>query len=284
MLVFLVSCISVKRKPTVYKDEKPVDEIYAASVLGKYTFSWAERMLTFAGKNKKLELTDLPILPGWLRAQNLESDYLSGKQYRKLWAQIFWKFRWSFVKQTALTTCIGVVQFGPQFALLHVLRLLERRQEGVGVATEAYLWVAGLGLSMLVVTVIESWLYWLVWSEIGIPIKNLLSTLIFSKATRRKNVQDAPKAKTKKVAVLDGADAQAAVLEGADAEAAIVAIGETSPNTDDPATTIKEKEKTDGKEDEEEDTQKTRQSTINLVAVRSASSVLVLGSNRLVIG
>ena len=271
LLIMFVGCISVNRRPTVYTDEKPVDGQSAVSLFGRYSFSWAESTLEYAGKNKKLELSDLPVLPGLTRAANLERDFHSGKQRSKLWRQIFWKFRWGLVKQATMTTAVGVVQFGPQFAMYHVLQLLQRREKGAGVATEAYLWVAGLGASMVVSTMIEAWLYWIIWSELGIPIRNLLSTLIFTKTTRRKNVQDAPKVKAKKPVTLDGSDTQAPALEGNDAEAAaaIVAVNEPTLTAADPAAASKDKDKDkEGKEGkEEEDTQKTRQSTINLVAV-----------------
>ena len=266
LVVVLVSSISLERRPAVYIGEKPVDGQSAVSLLRRYTFAWAEPILNYAGKNKKLDLTDLPLLPSGTRAENLERSFHEGKPYRKLWAQLFWKFRWGLIKQAIMTSAVGVFQFGPQFAMLHVLQLLESRPEGVRVATEAYLWVAGLGLSMLVSTFIEAWLFWVIWSELGIPIRELLGTLIFTKATRRKNVQDAPKGKVKKAAAIEASDPQNAVLESSNVEAAVVATNETPTVPENSAVATKDEDKKESKE-EEEDSQKSRQSTINLVAV-----------------
>jgi hypothetical protein len=56
------------------------------------------------------------------------------------------------------------------------------------------MWVVALTVTTIGAAWIESWLFWISWSELAIPIRSQLSALIFQKAMRRKDVKGASKA------------------------------------------------------------------------------------------
>lgn len=83
----------------------------------------------------------------------------------------------------------------PQFCLFHLITLLQKRQAGASVSSEAWLWVLALAVSTVITSSIESQVFWLSQSELAIPVRAQLSSLIFQKAMRRKDVKGAKKSK-----------------------------------------------------------------------------------------
>ena len=250
--VVLVSFLCIPRRPAVFLNGRPVDASFTVSALARYTFEWATPVLSYTRKNRGLDLDQLPMIPSFIRSGVLQGNYNRGTILRRLWRTVAWNFRWAFLKQLLLTMTISVTQFAPQFAMLQLLRLLEQRQEGASVAGIAWAWIFGLGLSMIVSSWFEAWLFYVVIAEIGTPIRSLLAALVFSKATRRKDVKGVGKAKDAKKST-----ETEAVVNGE------LPINEVSITQDQDAAQVEKKEEGD----EEEDLQKSRQSTINLVGV-----------------
>ena len=241
---------SMQRRPEVYRNRKPVDGEHTVSALGRLTFSWSNAVLAFARKNKGLALDDLPALSNFTMSDSLQRRFNETKGKSKLWKLCFYNFRWELMQQLVLVIIIGVVQFGPQFAMYNLLKLLEQRSGGDRIAMKAWGWVFGLGFFMCLTSLIENWLYYSVWAHLGIPMRAMLSSLIFMKATRRKDVKGVSKAKERIAAAVEGADVP------------IINAG-AGPNGEDTATGTNK----DGESDEDESMQKSRQSTINLVGV-----------------
>ncbi|KAG6999441.1 ATP-dependent bile acid permease [Physcia stellaris] len=50
---------------------------------------------------------------------------------------------------------------------------------------QTWVWVGGLGTTMLVTATVDSWLWWTMYSELGIPIYQELVALVFAKSMRR---------------------------------------------------------------------------------------------------
>lgn len=127
---------------------------------GRYTCSWAAPTLVTARENKHVAVD-----------------------------VVFYLFRSAFLRQLALTVITSVTKIGPQYAMFNSLKLLEGRSQGTQVTNTALLWVSALALCMFFNPLVESWLLSLGWSQIAIPIRTMLSILIFAKFTRRKNAQ-----------------------------------------------------------------------------------------------
>ena len=106
------------------------------------------------------------------------------------------------------------------------------------------MWVLALGLSIVISSWLEAWLFFICFTRIGQPIFQQLAAVIFGKAMRRKDIKGVSKK------VLEDMNLGGAIHpnDGAGAE------GEDSIS----------------KDKDEDDEQKTRQSVINLVGVDSA--------------
>ena len=249
-LVSLLSSVAIQRRPEIYRDGRPVNGEHTVSAFGKITFAWSNAVLTFARKNKSLSLEELPVLSHYVMSDYLQRRFNQTKGQSKLWKLCFYNFRWVLVGQLIMVIAIGISQFGPAYAMYNLLKLLEQREEGERVAITAWAWVFGLGLTMIVASLIESWLYYSVWADLGIPMRAMLSSLVFMKATRRKDVKGVSKAKDKTAA--DASSVGGPVVN--------ISAG---PHGEDTAPVANK----DSDEDEDENMQKTRQSTINLVGV-----------------
>ena len=248
-----VSFLSLQRRPAIFTDdEKAVDAEFTVSALGRYTLSWAGPILAFARKNRSLGLDDLPRVSRCVRASFLQAQFNANKSQSRLWKQVFYNFRWAFATQFVLIITIGITQFGPQFAMFNLLKLLEQRSEGAQIAMVAWAWVFGLGAFMFVTAIFESWLFWIVWSRLGLPIRSMLSILVFTKSTRRKDVKGVRNAITESEAEARSSDEPA--------------LNDSSgPKGEDTAPSKVQKDE----DEDEEPMQKSRQGTINLVGVDS---------------
>ena len=251
-LFSLVSLLSLQRRPAVFDDGQPVDGEFTVSAFARYSFSWGGPILKFARKNKGLGFDDLPRVSQYMRSNFLQKTFNEQKSKGRLWKQVFSYYRWAFLQQFLLILTISVTQFGPQFAMFNLLKLLEQRTEGAQVAAVAWAWVFGLGFFMLGTSLFESWLFWIVWSRLGLPIRSMLSILVFMKSTRRKDVKGVQKAS------VEAAEAAKKSSEPVVNDSSGHKGEDTAPGA-----------KKDDEDDEDESMQKSRQSTINLVGVDS---------------
>ena len=248
-LLTAFSFLGLQRRPYVFNDGQPVDAEFTVSALWRYSFSWGSSSLTFARKNKGLSYQDLPKVAQYMRASFQQANFNAIKSKRRLWKQVCYNFRWAFLQQTLLVLTLSVTQFGPQFAMFNLLKLLEKRSDGAQVAEVTWAWVFGLGSFMIVTSLFENWLFWIVWSRLGLPIRAMLSTLVFMKSTRRKDVKGVQKANEQ-------------TAQGGN----IPAVNDSSGHRGEDTAPSGGK----GDEDEDEESmQKSRQSTINLVGVDS---------------
>ena len=181
--------LSLARRPDVFQEEQLVDQQYTVSAISRYTFSWANSLLRIAAVNKGLDLQDLPCMDHLTRSDHLQKSFNSMKKRDRLWKSIYYAHSSAFIQQWVLVIVQAVAQFAPQLAMFHILKLLEARQDGAPIAPVAWAWVAMLGVAMIVQSWIESWLFWLIWAKIGIVVRQELSALIFMKTMRKKDVK-----------------------------------------------------------------------------------------------
>jgi ABC-type multidrug transport system fused ATPase/permease subunit len=192
-LVITICFLLIPRRPDVYRNGSIVDRQNTVSVLGKFTFTWATSLLTFAAKNKGLEYDDLHEIDHELRSKNLHDNFDAVGKKDKLWKAIFFSHKKQFILQWTLQVICSITNFLPQIALLYILRTLERRDGGEDISYKAWLLVIALGTSVTISSWIEAWMYFIVFMKIGIPVYEMIAAVVFGKAIRRKDVKSAGK-------------------------------------------------------------------------------------------
>jgi ABC-type multidrug transport system fused ATPase/permease subunit len=240
-----------------------IDGGETVSVFSKYSFSWCRPLLLLARKKGTLDLEDLPGPDHKSRARDVTQGWLRANRTGPLWIRIALHHKWALTLQWTLTLGQAFGNFAPQFVLLNLLRLLEKREVGKSIGPEAWIWVVGLGLTTVVASWIEAWLFWISQADLTIPVRAELSSLIFQKAMRRKDVKGASAKPNKAVeSTHDEApktvDVEAAP-EGGSAEAA-------KPKAEDGEETL------------------TKQTTINLIGVDGVRVSSFLSYNNYFIG
>ncbi|KAF3483947.1 multidrug resistance-associated protein 13 [Arthroderma uncinatum] len=186
---------SLPRRPDVYKDGKLVDQQFTRTLFGRVSFIWAGPLLQFAIKNRRLEVDDLPALDHATRSRTLREVFdKARKKGEKLWRTLIRIYAFPLMSQAFLVTCSASLSFVPQYCLLKILRSLEQRGTNLWDPVEAWIWVFALGGSTLLASTIESWLFWLSQYQLGIPVYEQLSAVVFAKSMRRKDVKGAQKA------------------------------------------------------------------------------------------
>ncbi|KAI1271336.1 P-loop containing nucleoside triphosphate hydrolase protein [Xylaria sp. FL0933] len=236
--------VTLPRRPDVFYENELVDRLYTVSAWSRYNYSWASGVLGLGAKKKNLDLPDLPRPNHYVRSKDAVAEWESHNFNHPLWISVVLAHKWAFAIQWALSLVSAVLNFAPQWVVLQLLHLLERRQGNERVGYEGWTWAIWLMVAIVAQSWIETLVYWLSWSELCIPIRAQLSALIFQKAMRRKDVKEASKKKTS---------------ASAEPLAAGPAAGQ-SCSTDQP--------EVDGNDNDETDlVNKNKQSTVNLIGV-----------------
>ncbi|KAL4942735.1 hypothetical protein BDV06DRAFT_235250 [Aspergillus oleicola] len=189
----LVSVL-IPRRPHVYFEGQIVDQEFSVSAYNRFTYGWATGLLKFTARNKDLSIDDLPKLPFVARAETVHLG-LEEQRGRKLWVALVRRHARALTIQGLLSLLVCVIGFGPQVALYKILNTLEDRSVLSSDATEAWVWVGGLGILLALSSSIESWLWWLIYSDLWVPIYEGLSGLVFAKSMRCKDT-NSPKVAT----------------------------------------------------------------------------------------
>jgi len=187
--------LSIPRRPAVFDDGRPVDAMNTETALSKYTFAWCAPILKLAGKKGTLDLNDLPRPNHKTRSKDVTKSWIEANRSGSLILRVLLTHKWAFALQWFLTLLQAFGNFAPQFALLHILRILERRESGRPISSEAWIWVIALGLTTVISSWIEAWLFWIS-AELNLPVRAELSTLVFEKSMRRKDVKGAARTNT----------------------------------------------------------------------------------------
>ncbi|KAG9243283.1 putative ABC bile acid transporter [Calycina marina] len=240
----VVAGLSIPRRPQVFHNGIPVDGMYSASAFGRYSFTWVAHLLQLAHSKKRLELEDFPAMDHYTRAKESTLEWESKERTKRLYIEVALAHKWAFIIQWLLTFIQSFGQFGPQFVNYHFLKLLEERDLGSPISQEAWIWVVALTIVNIGAAWIEAWLFWISWSELAIPIRAQLSALTFQKAMRRKDVKGVSKKK-----VPEGLNMSPVPMEDTIAEDK----SEPPPPED----------------DKDNNLNKSKQSTINLIGVDS---------------
>lgn len=246
-----LSCLLLPRRPSIFSNGQAVDGQFTVSTLNRWTFAWAGELLAFAKRNQGLDMAHLPQLHLRVRSRHLESAFYRKNRINTLWKDLLRAHWLELAGQSLLAMSQGIIQFAPQLAMYKLLELLEHRSEGEAIANEAWAWVVGLGLSIIITAWVEAFMHWVIWARMGSPIRSELSALIFSKSTRRKDVKGHQKVIFEENIGASGATEP--VASGPNNQKRTQPDG-PSPNPFE-------------EEEEDEETQKSRQSVINLIGI-----------------
>ncbi|KAL9596849.1 MAG: hypothetical protein Q9219_005519 [cf. Caloplaca sp. 3 TL-2023] len=249
-VVSFLCCLLLPRRPLVYFSGHVVDKEFSASTLSRWTFAWIDELLTFAKLNQGLDMVHLPQLNLRVRSGHLERSFLGKKKTNILWKDLL-RLHWlDLTGQSLLAISQGIIQFMPQLAMYKLLELLESRSKGQAVSGQAWNWVIGLGLSIIVSAWVEAFMHWIIWARLGSPVRSELSALIFSKSTRRKDVKGHQKEIVKDTFQVEGR----------------MDIANDEPDSQVPTRRDNPGPVSFNGEEDEED-QKSRQSVINLIGI-----------------
>lgn len=263
-----LACLSLPRRPVVEDEGTLVDGQYTVSALGRYSFSWAGVTLVLARNKKTLSLDDLPKLHVEGRSVHLQKYFMTLKKRDHLWKTLVFAHLPEILFQIVFTTFMSAAQFLPQLVMYQLLKRLESRAKGDSADRATWGLVATLGLAILMSAWSQNWLLWIVLARLGLPVRTELSVMIFAKATRRKDVKGVQKPKrATDTDVVNRTSVPIAFAGSNDQETAQTdSMSGSSPGQ---AEEVKVEAKSD------EDVQKSRQSTINLV-VRYAPFIICI--------
>lgn len=238
-------------------DNHTVDEQYTVSALDRYTFAWAGQTLRLVRSQKLLSLETIPKLHLRIRSAFLEK-YVGGRRNDRdhLPKTLLRVHGLSLIFQTFFALGSTVAQFAPQVVMFALLKLLEQKADSSDITKGAWALVIALCLSILVSAWGEAWTHWISISRLGLPLRTELAAMVFSKATRRKDVKGTVSQSEQK--------SEATPPDDADG---VNGSSQTGSDSSDPA---------------QEDLQQSRQRTINLVvskfvALRKSLLMLVQG-------
>ena len=258
-IICFLACLNLPRRPVIEEGGTPVDGQYTVSAFGRYTFTWAGVTLILARKKKTLGLDDLPKLHMEGRSAYRQNYLSTLKTKDQLWKTLVSAHLLELLFQTILTSLQSAAQLIPQLIMYQLLKGLESRATGASADRAIWGLVIALGLAIIFAAWTQAWLHWILWARLGQPIRTELSALVFGKATRRKDVRGLRKNKQATDLDAENGTSISGILPGAnDQETA-----EIQPPMSGPTPGQAEMAKAEDASDD--DIQKSRQSTINLV-------------------
>lgn len=189
----------IERRPDVFRpDGKVVERQYQSSLWARYTFSWSSEILDLAA-TKLIDIADMPAPDISFRSNYVKDKFrdISLKPTLKLWALLLWAFWYQLAWQWSLIAISTLFDVAPQFAMLKLLQFLEAREGFDAINPQAWLWVGVMFAVTVGSTIIDHRIFWLMFCDIAIPMRSILTALIFEKMMKLKNVKEPPKVEGK---------------------------------------------------------------------------------------
>lgn len=239
LILFLLSSISLPRRPEVFYKGEKVDNEWSTTVLSRYTWSWASDLLETARRKGDLDPKDIPRPDHTIRVESLVESWNKANYEGSLLQSLLRAYGGRLVLQWVVIVLRCVIGVGPFWTMLRLVQALEDRDAGLGAPRELWGLVILMGFFTLFEQWVDGWIMWFSITKLFAPMRGQLSALIFEKSLRRKNVKNAEKT--------------------ADDEAS----GETKDGTKDKAA------QAETKDEEDDSVLKSKQAIVNLVGVDS---------------
>lgn len=191
-----VLSLLLPRRPDVYYNGIMVDRELSTSFLSRATFSWANKILYITHHKRELDVDDLPELDHGTRAQTLQESFTEAKgaittkassgstTSVPMWKILLRSHCANFIWESLLCTLLALVSFAPHLALLNILRVLESNSQQTRNLFHLWVWVAGLGMAIVLSSCIEHWVNWIAFNKISVRIIEQISIMVFHKAMR----------------------------------------------------------------------------------------------------
>ncbi|KAL2675266.1 hypothetical protein Neosp_011449 [[Neocosmospora] mangrovei] len=191
-----LSSVLLPRRPEVYFKDRKVDGEWTVSALSRYTWTWVEPLLQYASKRNDLDADDVPHPDRKLRSGLLKHDWDSMRFDGSLLRALLWAYKGSFVLQWSVTIFRNFLGLLPFWTMLRLINILEQRDtRESGPSLELWILVFAMAAFNLLDAWVEGWVFWYSFADVSLPIRAQLSTLVFEKSLRRKNVKAAEKQK-----------------------------------------------------------------------------------------
>ena len=185
-----LSCLLVPRRPDVYHQGRIVDQEHTASLWTRFTFGHITSFILYIGRNPSIDMNQFPQLPFQARSDNLHNTLRHAQAHgRSLFRAMCTVHRRVLILQISLALASGLLSFGPQVVLYGVLTVLENHSIG-----DPLVWAAVLGIPMCLSSSLTSWLWWITYSQMAIPVYSELLALLYAKIMRRKVVHQSKEA------------------------------------------------------------------------------------------
>lgn len=190
--------ILVPRRPRLFKDGKPIDDMFTGTLFSKLTFSWANPLLTRAYQLGRLDVEDIPAVPSLTRAADLDREFHAYKTGLPLYLKITMLRLRHYLLQTG-TACIEAAGgFAPQFFMFKIIRSLETRDNDTEIQLGIFIWVIGLGVAKVGIALVQQFSFWICYYGLYCPIRAQIATVIFKKTLMKKDVKGTAKNPTAK--------------------------------------------------------------------------------------
>ncbi|KAJ6151110.1 ABC transporter [Penicillium chermesinum] len=162
------------------------DQELSSSLWSRLTLGYTTPFLRFSGKRQGTMATEeFPELPNKARAERLHNLIEETRsQGMSLFQAICKAHKGAVILQVILALATAISSFGPHAALYGILKTLEDATLG-----SPGVWAAVLGVSLCVFSTFTSWVWWITYSKLAVPIASELQALLYDKTMRRKDIQ-----------------------------------------------------------------------------------------------
>lgn len=148
-LGLIFASLKIPRRPDVYHDGHIVDRMYTVEAFSRFQFNWPLPILKKATEKNNLDLSDLPRPDHYTRSSEVSADWKKRAYGHRLYLSLIRAHAWKFALQWVLTLGSSVLGFAPQWVILQLLRILERRIPGQTYGLDIWVWVVWLGVAIV---------------------------------------------------------------------------------------------------------------------------------------
>ncbi|KAJ5632707.1 hypothetical protein N7490_009046 [Penicillium lividum] len=192
-IMLIAASLSLPARPGSTHNGAAVDRQFSVSILNRCFFQWANQILQLVANHCNFTVDKLPMLDQYTRSANLYgriSVMTIGFSMPSLWKTLARTHKASLIRVWSLAIITTVLNYGPFYCMYRTLTLL---QEHDGSATQpplaALFWGMSMSGCLLAQYLMQSQVEWNGNSRLDIPIRAQLSSMIYAKVLRMKDIK-----------------------------------------------------------------------------------------------